>query len=96
MNSICDNCGKEIPPKAQIYAIRIELFARADPVVIELQDLLDNPASKMEELLKQLEDADPDEAADQVHESYTFDLCPVCRMQIHRQLKARDQQNDNT
>lgn len=94
MGQICDNCGREVPKDRQMYTMRIELFARPDPIVIQPADLLGDTKSKLEELIRQMENGDPDEAADEIHESYTFELCPSCRRQFHRRLKLKVQLRD--
>lgn len=85
----CDYCGRETPEKQQMYSLRIEMFARAEPLIIGEDDLNKDHATEMDVLLKKMEMMDPEEAADQVHESYLFDLCASCRASMHRQLKER-------
>jgi hypothetical protein len=85
----CDNCGCTTSEDEQMYSIRIEMFARADPLVLEPEDLLDDHLAKIEDLVKQMETLDAEEASDEVHESYTFDLCGPCRRLIHQQLKLK-------
>ena len=89
MSRTCDNCGRIAPESEQMYTIRIEMFARAEPIEITLEDLLEDHTAKMEELLKQMEQLDPEEASDEIHESYRFDLCRACRRRIHAGLKAK-------
>lgn len=89
MNRVCANCGRTTPDQEQMYTIRIEMFARAEPLVFDLQDLSGDSAGKLEELVSKMEQMDVEEAADQVHEEYSFDLCGACRGNLHRGLKAR-------
>ena len=89
MNRVCANCGRTTPEKEQMYTIRIEMFARVEPLVFDLKDLAQDHAGKLQELIGQLEQMDPEEAADQVHEEYSFDLCSPCRRRIHLGLKAK-------
>ncbi len=89
MDRTCANCGGTAPDNQQMYTIRIELFARAEPLVFTPEDLAADHASKLEELIAQMEAADPEEAADQVHEQYAFSLCAPCRARIHRGLKIK-------
>ena len=91
MGQICDNCGCEVPKNRQMFTMRIEMFARADPIIIEPADLLGDTKAKLEEIIKQMENCDAEEAADEVHESYSFELCPACRRRFHRQLKLKVQ-----
>ncbi len=57
--------------------------------VFDEEDLKQDHLGKMEELIEQLESADPDEATAEVFESYSFDLCASCRRRLHRQLAAK-------
>jgi hypothetical protein len=86
---ICDNCGRVVPVKEQMYSLRIEMFARAEPLVFTSQDLEQAPGPQMELLLKELEKVDVEEATDQVYETYGFDLCGRCRGKFHRRMKER-------
>jgi hypothetical protein len=72
-----------------MYSLRIELFARVEPLVFNQQDLEKDNALALEELVQHMEALDPSEAEDQVHESYMFDLCSACRGLMHQQLKQR-------
>jgi len=85
----CDRCGSECPPQQQMYSLRIQLYARADPLEFTEDDLLSATPQAFDELIKQLENLDPVEAEEQVHESYLFNLCTPCRKSIHRLLKLR-------
>lgn len=87
MNRTCDNCGQVTPDDEQMYSLHLAMYARADPLVIDLEQL-ENVSEQLEELLESLPDLDAEEATDEVHESYAFDLCPRCRRRFHRQLKA--------
>lgn len=79
-----------------MYTLRIEMFARVEPLVISSEDLKTDYSAKLKKLLKKMEDMDPEEATDQVHEKYLFDLCSRCRETMHRQLKQRKAVNDAT
>jgi hypothetical protein len=89
MNQRCDKCGREVPPKEQMYSLRIEMFARVEPMILTKEDLAQDYAASLEELVLEMETMDVSEAEDQVHESYVFDLCTKCRNVMHRQLKER-------
>lgn len=94
MKRTCDNCGAQVPEQTTMYSIRIELFARVEPLVITPKDLLEDSIDELEELVKQMEQLDPEEAEDEVHEQYIFDLCPECRRTMHRQLKLKAPKKD--
>lgn len=94
MNRVCANCGRSSPETEQMYTIRIEMFARAEPLVFDLHDLVQDHVEKLHELVKKMDEVDVEEAADQVHEEYTFDLCSRCRKKIHRGLKHKARQSE--
>jgi hypothetical protein len=89
MKRICDNCGATAHVKEQMYSLKLEMYARAEPIVITQEDLETDLIQEMEKVLDLLATADADEASDQVHESYMFDLCSRCRSKFHRLLKSR-------
>jgi len=61
--------------------------------VLDLDDLPENsigdPQRAISDLLAEMEDLDPQELADEVHEEYRYLLCPACRQRMHRGLKQR-------
>ena len=72
-----------------MYTITIAMQARAEPLVFDAADLADtDTAATLGQLIEAMDRMDPDEAADQVHESYAFDLCTPCRERLHKGLKA--------
>jgi hypothetical protein len=73
-----------------MYSLRIELFARVEPLSFSKEDLQNDNVSALEQLVQHMEELDPAEAEDQVHESYMYDLCSACRGLMHRQLKQRE------
>jgi len=89
MTKKCDNCGRTIPSSSQTYIVRIELFAKAEPLELTLDDLLADHTAQIEKLIEEMENLDVEEATDQVYEAYAFQLCPVCRLRIHNLLKTR-------
>lgn len=89
MNRVCDNCGRETSGQEQMYSIRIELFARTGPLDLTLDDLLADHTAQIEKLVEEMDNADVDEATDQVHEAYLFEICTPCRQRFHRLLKEK-------
>jgi hypothetical protein len=87
---MCANCGREAPEGAQMYTMRIDMFARADPIVLPLEELMEDHSAKLADLVEQMEQMDADEAAAQVFERHEFNLCAACRGSLH--LKLRDKQ----
>lgn len=90
---LCANCGREAPEGAQMYTIRIDMFARADPIILPLEELMEDHSGKLADLVEQMELMDADEAAAQVFERHEFTLCTACRTSLHRQLS--DKQADS-
>lgn len=88
MNRICDNCGRDVPASEQMYSMRLELFARVEPLVFSAEDLAKDTLQEIEKLAESMNNMDPDEAMDQVHESYIFDVCSLCRRRFHEQLRS--------
>ncbi|MCX7625244.1 MAG: hypothetical protein N2Z21_03415 [Candidatus Sumerlaeaceae bacterium] len=89
MNRICHNCGREVGSNEQLYVLRIELFAKAEPLELTIDDLLADHTAQIEKLIEEMEALDPEEASDEVYESYNFELCPECRRRVHHLLKGR-------
>lgn len=92
MSQICENCGREIPAEAQVYTMRIDLFAQADPPDFDAADLDADSAEELQDLVREMEEMDDlevREAEAQVYESYLFSICPGCRLHFHEQLRAR-------
>lgn len=76
----CDSCGADLGSgDSDRYMVKMEAFA-AVPSVIELskEDLSQDQRGKMNRLLKELSNADPDQIEDQTYRSFRFDLCPTC------------------
>jgi hypothetical protein len=85
----CDNCGRPVPKKETMFSLRIEMFAEAGPIEIDIEELEGDHMAMMEQLIEHLEDVDPEEAADEVYEEYTFLVCNRCRRYMHRGFKER-------
>ena len=85
----CDNCGKPIGKKETMYRLRLELFANADPLEFDLEDLEAIKENALADFIESLEHVDAEEATDQVYEAYAFSLCSACRADLHRKLKSR-------
>lgn len=78
-----------MPKKQVMFSLRIELFAEAGPLEIDADDLAQDHVEKMKQLIEQLEEVDPQEAADEVYEEYVFSLCAKCRSEMHRGFKEK-------
>ncbi len=89
MNRVCASCGRISAETEQMYTIRIEMFARAEPLVFDEQVLAQDHVQKLGDLIEKMETMDAEEAAEQIHEQYSFDLCVRCRKRIHHGLKIK-------
>jgi len=89
----CDNCGRTVPKDETIYEIKIELYAKAEELEIDEEDLQEDHMAEIEAIIEALEDMDVEEVTDQVYECYKFDLCPQCRENFHSKLKLRSKEN---
>ncbi len=97
----CDMCGKTLLADEDTrYVVRIEVYAAYDPMEIGPDDLDEDHADEIHDLLEKMEDMDPDALQDQVYKTFRFDLCPVCHARYvqdplltARRLRARFGQN---
>ncbi len=82
---VCDGCGEPLLLADDVrYVVRVEGFAAYDPMEITQEDLARDFEVEMKELLAQLEKTSAREAQDQVHRTFSFDLCARCWTQYLR------------
>ena len=75
----CDLCGKPIPQGSD-YILRIELFANPQSNPITEQDWNSkNFEKEWENLMQELHALSAEEAQNQVHHEFRFQICPTCR-----------------
>ncbi len=75
----CDRCGAAMMANdAQRFIVKLEVYAAAGHVDLDLNSHND-PRSEMDEILKSLSAADPDEVEDQTYRCLRFDVCDACR-----------------
>jgi len=74
MIEICDRCGARIEPGDIRYLMRITLNVDDGGVIT-------NPIGdeEVDRIIKELQNADPDELEKQVHEELSYIICPRCR-----------------
>lgn len=75
----CDRCGTKLAandPKR--YLVKIEVYAAAGPVEISAEEFEDTRRA-IDDVLRQLAKADPNEIEDQTYRCLKFDLCDACR-----------------
>lgn len=73
---------------ADRYIVRIEAFAAAEGLAISEEQLKRDHRAQIQQIIGQLEKADPDQVEDQVYRSFRFDLCPDCHQRYLRQPPA--------
>ena len=82
---VCDACGSSLLLDDDVrYVLRMEGFAAYDPLEITRQDLERDLESEMRALMASMEKLSAEEAQDQVHRTFRFDLCPRCWMRFVR------------
>lgn len=75
----CDRCGLAMGANdQQRYIVRMEVFAAAGPMDLDAEASA-NPTQALDDVLRDLAAADPDEVEDQTYRLLRFDLCNTCR-----------------
>jgi hypothetical protein len=76
----CDLCGRQLLVENEVrYEVRIEVKAAYDPLAITDKDLAQDLQAQIAKLLRQLEGISEEEAQNQVHRVFEFDLCAACQ-----------------
>ena len=76
---VCDACGAALLADEDVrYILRIQGFAAYDPLEITRADLDRDLDAELRAILQGLERKTSEEAEDEVHRSFHFDLCPGC------------------
>ncbi len=80
MNGIsCDACGKGLLIGEDVrYVVRIDARAAYDVLEIGAEDLERDLSKEIDSLLDRLASTDAEEAQNQVHRVFRFDLCVSC------------------
>jgi len=79
---ICDRCGRPIFQGEAHYVARLEVFAAPDPIEITPQDLLEDTAATIDELLEQCAGLSEEEVRRDVYGERKFDLCRLCQRNL--------------
>ncbi len=78
----CDKCGVAIGANdPQRFIVRFEVYAAAGHVDLDAVTS-GHPRHGLEEVVKELARADPDEIEDQTYRSFRFDVCDACRREL--------------
>ena len=76
----CDRCNKSLLIDEDVrYQVHIVVQAAYDPMEITADDLKNSNPGSWAALIQQLEKLTAQEAQDQVHREFRFDLCPPCQ-----------------
>ena len=87
----CALCHQEINSNQQIYTMRLDLFAAAEDLQISAEELGQNRADEIKQLLERLKDMDAEqieEESDRIFERHTYTLCAICRAELHNLLRG--------
>lgn len=63
------------------YIVKLEVFAAASPMDVSSADTED-ASGRLQEVLEQLRNTDPDEIEDKTYRSFRFDVCDNCRKHL--------------
>ncbi len=75
----CDKCGaRMVANDPKRYIVRLEVYAAAGPVELEL-DCKSDTANELSSLLDSLRAADANDIEDRTYRSFRFDVCDACR-----------------
>jgi len=78
----CDKCGKALTANdSDRYVVKIEIYAAAGPVELDLEPQAD-PGAELSKVLASLSDIHPDELEDKTYRLFRFDVCDRCRREL--------------
>lgn len=78
----CDKCGARMEANdAYRFIVKIEVYAAAGHMDLTSADTSDGE-SRLQEVMQELADTDPDEIEDQTYRSFRFDVCNACRRDL--------------
>ncbi len=72
----CLRCGAKLAYGSLVYRVQVKVFADFDGVILDSEKESPQP---LEQLLEQIQKADPKELEKEVYEAFTFVLCKSCR-----------------
>ena len=79
----CDRCGQGLGANdAGRFIVKMEVYAAAGPVEFTAENLARDHEADMQQVLRQLQDANPDEIEDQTYRCLRFDLCRNCQRRL--------------
>ena len=75
----CDRCGNGLLLDAPVrYEVRIEVKSAYDPLELTSEDLA-NAAAGLKNAVESVKNLSAEEAQDEVHREFRFDLCRTCQ-----------------
>ncbi len=75
----CDRCGQKLKANDPgRYIVKLEVYAAASHIEFTEEDLK-AASGRLEDVIAELSEADPDEVENQTYRSFRFDLCDSCR-----------------
>ncbi len=74
MSKTCERCGKEMPDGSLAYEVKIQVYADFDGVLPDV-----NTPEELQELVRSMEEADPDALMREVFHEEVHLLCRGCR-----------------
>lgn len=86
----CQLCGVSLNTGSLKYILKLEIWADFDGHLPEVDD-----PSKVQTILREMEEADPIELEEEVHLTRYLLICPACRLNIMSGLKNRETAEDN-
>ena len=78
MSKTCEKCGEEMPDGSLAYEVKIQVYADFDGVLPEEGTAVER-AARMRELVKKMEESDPEALMREVFHEERHLLCPGCR-----------------
>lgn len=86
----CQLCGSTLTMGALKFVLKLEIWADFDGHLPEVDD-----PSKVQAILKEMEETDPIELEEEVHLTRYLLICPSCRANIMSGLRSRETVEDN-
>ena len=72
----CFRCGKDLPPGSLTYVTQIRIFSGFDGILLEPEEGVDR---QLRQLLKQVEQSNPEDLEKEVYQEFNLILCKSCR-----------------
>ncbi len=88
---VCDRCSAMIEEDRLRYTFRIELFAAYDIMKIRPKDVRPDRdiMKEIDDLIRKLENEDPEKLTEDVYYRIEQDLCPKCRRIVLAEIKGK-------